>query len=163
MKRQLIICTFFFTIFLTSCEQTKSDNRSQQKQDSIIKVDTTKIAILQFDTTQYLDFKDCKPTELTADDIQKIETLLSDCITNNNSDRNRLTDIEDLKRYKRQYVAVINSTGEKEVWVNCFCDASNKDWKNEIIEVLDGGNCYFNLKINLTKGQCYDLMINGFA
>jgi len=69
----------------------------------------------------------------------------------------------DLKKYKRQYIAVINSKGEKEVWVNCFCDTWKKNWRKELIFVLDGGNCYFNLKINLTKGEYYDLMVNGDA
>jgi hypothetical protein len=36
--------------------------------------------------------------------------------------------IIDLKKYKRQYIAVTNSKGEKEVWVNCFCNTWRKNW-----------------------------------
>ena len=29
--------------------------------------------------------------------------------------------------------------------------------------VDDGGNCFFNVKVNLNTGQYYDLMVNGNA
>jgi len=179
MTRQLLISTFFLTICLTSCGQTINDNRSQQKQDEIMKVDTTKIAILPFDTTQYWIFKDNKPTDLKKDDLQKIENILTNCINEYNlGQEKQFIDIDkkrseykldkknfiiDLTRYKRQYVATINSKGEKEIWINCFCDTHNKNWRTERIVVKDGGNCYFNLKINLTTGQYYELLVNGDA
>ena len=179
MKRQLLISTFFLTICLTSCGQTINDTISQQKQDEIKKVDTTKIAILPFDTNQYWIFKDNKPTDLNKDDIQKIENILTICINEYNlGQEKQFIDIDkkhpeykldkknfiiDLTRYKRQYVATINSKGEKEIWINCFCDTHNKNWRTERIVVKDGGNCYFNLKINLTTGQYYELMVNGDA
>jgi len=68
-----------------------------------------------------------------------------------------------LNEYKRQLVAVINGKGEKEVWVNCFC---NRDWgryREEVLVADDGGACYFNIKINLTTKTSYDLMVNGEA
>jgi hypothetical protein len=67
-----------------------------------------------------------------------------------------------LEDYKRQYVAIINENGEKEVWVNCFHNEyKNSDWKKEIIQYYDGGNKFFNVKINLTKSEYYGLWING--
>ena len=68
-----------------------------------------------------------------------------------------------LNRYKRQYMPIINKYGEKEVWVNCFCEHWNWDLKTRPVEVRDGGNCFFNLKINLSKNIYYNLMINGDA
>ena len=116
---------------------------------------------------------------MTNDDLQKIETILNKCISHYNPDQERqFKEINDkhpeykldkknftihLTRYKRQYVAVINSKGEKEVWVNCFCRTHNSNWKKERVVVKDGGNCYFNLKINLTTVQYYELMVNGDA
>ncbi|MFN3341509.1 MAG: hypothetical protein ACK40M_02360 [Flavobacteriales bacterium] len=139
-------------------------------------IDTSKIAILNFDVTRFLVFKDGKPTDLTIDDLQKIETILNECITIYNSEQEkRFNEIKaqnpvyklekenfiiDLQHYKRQYEPVLNSKGEKEVWVNCFCDTHNSDWRNERVVVKDGGNCYFNLKINLTKGHYYELKVN---
>ncbi|MCD6010348.1 MAG: hypothetical protein K0Q79_210 [Flavipsychrobacter sp.] len=67
-----------------------------------------------------------------------------------------------VEKYKRQYVVKKSLSGEKLLCVNCFCHTLS-NYKKEIVSVEDGGNCYFNLMINLTKGQCYDLMVNGEA
>lgn len=80
----------------------------------------------------------------------------------------------DLKHYKRQFVCAIDPKGDKIVWINCLCfgDDMNSwiygdevdpryNWKTNILVVQDGGNCYFNIKINLTKRKSYDLMVNG--
>lgn len=176
MTKQVTILIFFLLIYFTSCEQTitKSKNKEQQFAYTI---DTSIIAILQFDTANYWIFKDSKPTDLTSDDLQKTETILKNCIKSYNTEQEKRYDlikdknptykvdkkrfIIDLGRYKRQYEAVINSKGEKEVWVNCFCRTYNSNWKSEQVVVEDGGNCYFNLKINLTTGQYYELMVNG--
>lgn len=71
--------------------------------------------------------------------------------------------IINLTLYKRQYMAAINDKGEKVVWINCFCDQWDKHSRTSPYIVMDGGNCYFNLKVNLTKGMCYELMVNGEA
>ena len=179
MTRQLILLTFILTIYLTSCGQTKTETKNQEQQQNVYTVDTSVVAVLPFDTTQYWVFKDSKPTDLTNDDFVKIETILNNCINDYNSDQERQFKeinhkhpeykldkknfIIELTRYKRQYVAILNSKGEKEVWVNCFCGAGNQNWKNNLIFVLDGGNCFFNLKINLTTGKYYELMVNGDA
>lgn len=60
-------------------------------------------------------------------------------------------------------MAALNKKGEKEVWINCFCVDVRRDWKKQIVEVYDGGNCFFNLKINLNKSQYYELSVNGEA
>ena len=61
--------------------------------------------------------------------------------------------------YKRQYLAAINNTGEKEVWVNCFCGDSN-NWRKQIVSAADGGNCYFKFTVNLTTKNYYNFSIN---
>jgi hypothetical protein len=71
-----------------------------------------------------------------------------------------------LKNYKRQYICGINRSGDKEVWVNCFCKSDFqllKYWRSQTVVVMDGGECFFNLKINLTKKIRYDIMVNGIA
>ena len=68
----------------------------------------------------------------------------------------------DLKRYKRQYIAVTNGNGEKLVWINCFCD-EHPTWRTERVMVFDGGNCFFTLRVNLTTGMFYELMVHGEA
>jgi hypothetical protein len=67
-----------------------------------------------------------------------METILDKCIHDYNPEQERqfkeINDkhpeyrldkknfIIDLKRYKSQYFATTSSKGEKEVWINCFCN-----------------------------------------
>ena len=67
-----------------------------------------------------------------------------------------------LPAYRRQYICGINKNGDKIVWVNCFCDKHDK-WKNQTVFVFDGGSCFFNLKIDITKKLVYDAIVNGIA
>ena len=168
----LIIC-------LRSFGQTKNESKNKDPHQNTYNIDTSVIAILYFDSSQYWVFKNSKPTDLTNDDILTIETILNNCVKDYNPEQERafkeINDkhpeykldrknfIIDLTRYKRQYIAVSNSKGEKEVWVNCFCRAGKRNWKKDLIFVKDGGNCYFNLKINLKTRQYYELMVNGDA
>jgi len=67
-----------------------------------------------------------------------------------------------LRGYKRQYVPFYTREGEKVVWVNCLCDVFGvKRWRKSVVQVNDGGNCYFNLLINLSRGQALGLQVNG--
>ncbi len=179
MTRKLNLLIPILTICLTSYGQTKTETKNKDKNQNTYNIDTSVIAVLSFDTTRNWVFKDSKPTDLTNIDLLKIETILNQCINDYNPDQERQFKevydkhpeykldkknfIIDLTRYKRQYVAVINSKGEKEVWVNCFCGAGNQNWKKNLIFVRDGGNCYFNLKINLTTEKHYELSVNGDA
>lgn len=142
-------------------------------------IDTAKYAILPFDAKYTWLFKKAQPTNLNEQDIQDIDELLNKCLAGYNPKQQIEFDslsrtyprynftiqnfIIDLARYKRQYLPVINEKGEKEVWVNCFCRTDNMDWKNNIVSVRDGGNCYFNLKINLSLKTYYGLVVNGEA
>jgi len=65
----------------------------------------------------------------------------------------------------KQCIAVIDSNGDKVVWVNLSCKGHGEptDYQYYIISVKDGGDCYLNLKINITRFKYYDLLINGDA
>jgi hypothetical protein len=63
-------------------------------------------------------------------------------------------------------VAVINKDNEKIIWVNCFNINSSFTfdyWKKQIVQVFDGGDNFFNLKINITKKYYYDFLVNGIG
>jgi len=178
MTRLLTILTLIFILFLTSCGQNRSGNKAKSEVADLVKVNTSIIAILPF-TASHLSFKDCNPLTLTNNDLIDIEKLLRQFVEDYNPERERqyneiITNnpgveidkknfIIDLTRYKRQYIAMTNDKGEKEVWINCFCSTSNKNWRKESVFVCDGGNCYFNLKINLTTGKYRELRVNGDA
>jgi hypothetical protein len=177
MIRTLTILTTILS--LTALAQTNKNIGTFKIDNSNLNIDTSKIAILTYDTIQNRVFIKASPANLTSDDLVEIETLFTICIDEHNIEkekeylkmkekqpRSKLSKdfyVIDTKRHKRQYIAVINEKGEKEVWINCFCNSMNKNWRKVIIGVDDGGNCFFNLKINLTAKKYYDLMVNGHA
>ena len=57
----------------------------------------------------------------------------------------------------------VNEKGEKEIWINGFCDNKGTDWKKEIIFVFDGGNCFFEIRLNLTTEECLAIGISGYS
>jgi len=149
-------------------------------------IDTSKYVILKFHKGgDYYFGKDAKPDTLSAEDIAKIEDLIGKRISEyNRAEKDSAISItkrirkknhdpnftwtgdfiKNPSKYYKQLIPIINIKGEKEVWVNCFCSADGKPyWKKNIVLVMDGGSCYFNLKINLTTGTVYDFMVNGVA
>ena len=187
MKNSRIYLFLFLSIAFIACRETQSSqttNISEEiKTDSIsIQLDTSVIAVIPYDTiifSGWHNLKNVKTTELTQLDLLEIEYILTNCIAEYNVLQKQEFDklqtenpdwnydinqfIIDLKKHKRQYVAIFNSTGEKEVWINCFCDTWNKNWRKSIAIVCDGGNCYFQLKINITQKKYYDFYVNGHA
>ena len=137
--------------------------------------------ILQFDTTVYTSLPpDCTQATLSNDDFANIDRVLSYCVNKYNHSQTieyreivkKLPDqdlkindyVIDLKRYYRQYIVVYNKRGEKEVWVNCFCNIQSLDnWREKAVIVMGGGNCFFNVRINLTRKSFSDFMVNGLA
>jgi hypothetical protein len=78
MNRQLMAMFVFLAINLISC---LTNNNKTIEFNKAIQVDTSLYAILPFDkTTNYAEFKDCKPTQLTINDLNKIEIILQNCI-----------------------------------------------------------------------------------
>ena len=51
------------------------------------------------------------------------------------------------------------------IYVNYFIDepSSFSDWKSNYVLVDDGGDNFFQIKLNWSKMKCYDLTINGNA
>ncbi len=70
--------------------------------------------------------------------------------------------LKSLKKYYRQYVVYLNEKNEKCVYINAMCNVDIiPNWKNELLDTSDGGSCYWNLKINLSKRIYQNLIING--
>ena len=70
------------------------------------------------------------------------------------------TEILELREYKIQFSGYINETGEKIIRANYFCNAIDIDWKNTPVLVKGGGNCFFNVKVNLDKKDVFDFIVN---
>ena len=77
--------------------------------------------------------------------------------------------------YCIQYVPYVNEKREKEVYVNAFCHVPGEeepsypivpevfDWHVYLIDVRDGGSCYWSMKFNLDTKTYYDFSVNGHA
>jgi hypothetical protein len=101
---------------------------------------------------------------LTNADLIETDKILNDCFRTSiiqphtkNSVSTKLSD------YKRQYIPYINQIGQKLVWVNCFCDDEELYWKKEIVEVEDGGYCFFHVTVNLTTKTFDQFLMNGYG
>jgi hypothetical protein len=128
-----------------------------------VKTSQISYSIINYHDDEWL-FKGAKPISLTYEEIQLALKKLDETVKNyNEALGNKSFAIKNLNNYKAQIVPVMNKNGEKEVWINCFCETSDIQWKEKIIMVKDGGNCYFNLKINLKTLKVYDFGVNGSA
>ena len=70
-----------------------------------------------------------------------------------------------LGSYKRQYFGLTHG-GKKWILVNSFCEAfwkRNDYWRDSIVDVFDGGSCFFMVLYDPSSSQFDRLMINGEA
>lgn len=124
-------------------------------------IDTIKFrsySLFTYHPSSYRRFKnEVTAYDLTNEDLAKIEGILRLCIKEAGLN-------VDLKEYFKQCIAVRNENNEREVWVNLLCAPRNvEEVRYSVIYTNDGGDCYFNLMINLDKEQYYDLRVNGHA
>ena len=122
----------------------------------------------------------CIKSTLNESEIVEIDSLLEACLKEYNgkqvAEYNAIHQehpetklewfiINDLKNYKFQIIVAKTPQGYKTIWINCFC-AKNGDewvknnWQKHVIHVDDGGKCFFNLMIDLTRKFYYDFSVN---
>ena len=107
-------------------------------------------------------FKEVGFRELELPEIDAVKNLVEKSVKEYNAKTSANKRINDLAKYKFQIVSATNAEQETIVWVNALCDA-NQSWRRQIIRVADGGTCYFNLYLNLTKGNYVRFLVNGEA
>jgi hypothetical protein len=182
MKKFLLYSLITIISFTYSCNQKKKVvNKDEINMDIFkIKSDTSKYTIIEFnEESRWIFEKNCKKTKLTKNDLDNISILINKAVNDYNVQAeiklknlmlenkkvkfNRNDFIIDFDKYKSQYVAVENQKKEKEVWINCLCGNLANMSKEHVLIVDDGGNCFFNLKINLTTKKYYDFRVNGDA
>jgi hypothetical protein len=171
--------TIFFFAILTSCGQSNSENSKNnivanvnKTTDSIpttvFYLDTSIIAILPIDKSNPWLFKDAKSIDLTKEELGKVDQILKACLNTHNAKQDttkEFSEFIDLKKYKRQYVPFIDTKGDRKVYVNCFCtsDWGFDYWKKTLVQVDDGGSCFFQLIINLTELKYEQFSTNGYG
>ena len=165
---------FFSIIILNGCQQNnslKNNSLLLESKDSIALFDSSKYAIIQFDPNanyfliqREIFPKTSKPSVLLKSEINELNTILQACVNEFNSGQvNGAYDAIDINKYRKQLIITTNVKGEKEVFINCFCDNDHPYWKTGIVDVFDGGECYFRVTINLTRKQYYDFNVGSLS
>ncbi|NNE99682.1 MAG: hypothetical protein HKN25_11740 [Pyrinomonadaceae bacterium] len=105
-------------------------------------------------------FKNLTYRKLKLPDLTRAQMLVEKSVADYNEKQIQGETIKNLEKYRFQLVSAANPANETVVWVNALCTA-NGSWRRQIITVDDGGSCYFNLYINLSK-ETYDrFSVNG--
>lgn len=68
---------------------------------------------------------------------------------------------ERLTQYKFQYWGEMQNA-KRVIVVNAFC-ANFENWKTQRVFVLDGGDCFFQIKYDMDSETFFDLQVNGEA
>ena len=146
-----------------SCiSDTIEENKSKQisEMDTIHSIDTNRIAVININST-ILNKTGRIHADLSDQNYDQIDSLLRSEIAEYN-DHQKLE--INLDQYTRQYVVYKNDKGEKVAWINCMCGAPMSDeWRQGLIIVSDGGNCFFQVSINLTLNRVTEFSVNGEA
>jgi hypothetical protein len=71
--------------------------------------------------------------------------------------------LNNLDRYRRQYVGTVVD-GEKRIWCNYFSsDDSSPDWERVPVWPLDGGRDYWQIEYDLLNDECINFYVHGEA
>jgi hypothetical protein len=168
MKRKKIlkIIMLLSVIAIASCSKATDKTGDGNNKYTPAGLKENQAIINAWDKMEWVFGKNYQKWTPFETDIENAEKLINQCF----NDQKRGTVNRLLNRkpedYLMQFVGAINENGEKIIWVNCLCKKEIdvfKDWKTNIRIVSDGGNCFFNVKINVNKNTYYDLMVNGNA
>lgn len=119
-------------------------------------------AVIKYEPSSHrIYFKNARPLTIDDQEFISIQELIAKSVKEYNSSKNENEKIQNLSEYKFQYLPVTDEKNQKIVYVNAFCNAFEINWRKDIVEVDDGGKCFFNLKINLTNSAVYDFYVNG--
>lgn len=172
MKKIFKICVLINTIWIINgCKQNSQENKTPDFQfDSIHTVisDTSQLKWIARDLNSLWI--------PNTNDLNKTESILRSAIKENINEYWSLLDSVTFKKYYRQYTFYTNSNNDSIVFINAFCRLMNipidsagtwiqrpYDWKNTFMMVNDGGDCFWSIKINLTRKEYFDFMVNGEA
>jgi hypothetical protein len=152
MKILLLFFWVLLSLLIISCTDSQQKPNENEITNNSFVLDTSRYSIILKDTL----------TKVSNDEVQSIYKVLKRIIDSINKAHINRSPI-DIARYKFQVVPLKSKGVQKLFWVNSFCDSENLKWKEEIYLAKDGGECFFNTKINLTNLTYFDLVVNDSA
>lgn len=161
---------FFYCICIYACiPKNNAEKQGSLKGTVNVKggappyvLDTNTIAILPVAEDIRWLLKDTASFDLSHQELRNIDSLLTACVNNYNLQQEstrKSPEYIDLKKYKRQYIPYKSVEGKK-VYINCFCIHDIDVWKEKLVQVDDGGNCFFQLTVDLEGNRCLDFSTN---
>lgn len=176
MRHYTILTIKLFIILI--CGYSCSINNSKQENDLINEFNDNKLAVV-YDTSyiRYLH-KDAHFWTPANEDLIQLDSILLLAIKDGKFDFYKELQMEKIKKNYRQLLCYYNEHNERIIFMNSFCGIPSGqikelndsivivekfDWQHHIIEVDDGGACFWQIKINLTKKLYYDFSVNGNA
>jgi hypothetical protein len=118
-----------------------------------------KYSILHIDSIKpfFKEYQEWGQSSIAMHEIIILDSLLNDVFLKQKSLVGRNKD-----EYQYQVVVMTNPIGEKMVWLNAFCASSVAvDWHERPVLTKGGGNCYFRVMLNLSKGVYSNFIANG--
>jgi hypothetical protein len=99
----------------------------------------------------------------SADDIFKLEERLAEYLSQNSSYFYRQPPVwEQLDEYQRQYIGL--ERGDRQIiYGNFFCNNLGMDWRQKLVIVEDGGDCYFQVEYDVESEVFIKLLVNGVS
>lgn len=97
----------------------------------------------------------------SEDEIMKLEDRLAGYLSQNAVQFYRQPPVwERLDEYQRQYIG-FERGGKKLIYGNFFCNNLGIDWRQGLVIVQDGGECYFQVEYDAESGMFTMLLVNG--
>jgi hypothetical protein len=167
-SRILYISTLVIISGLISCHN--SNHLAVQNNDNF---SDTSIAVIS-DTNQTKFYIGNSPLWIpTQNQIYTIDSIMRETT----KDSLIVGRILDFDRFYKQYICYKDTLGDSIIYISGFCHIPSSpemdsignwrmtphDWKRNFLRVDDGGPCFWQMKINLTRKKYFNYMINGYA
>jgi len=149
-KPIFIIAILFMVLFTTGCNRQNVEDLPQvafSTDNYVVFSEYYDVSFLSIEGKQYTP---------TTEEVEKGLNLIRAFL-------DKQSGIRDFSEYKTQIISYTNNSGEKVIYANYFCSTFGADWTKEFLSVDDGGNCFFNIKVNLQTEEVFDLIVNGEA
>lgn len=94
-------------------------------------------------------------------DVRTLESHLSQVENLRSRGEKDGSQIRNPERYYRQYVGIMAGK-HRFIYVNAFCEnPPPKYWKQHLVDVLDGGDCFWGTVYDTVSAEFSDLQVNG--
>ncbi|WP_333661266.1 hypothetical protein [Chishuiella changwenlii] len=174
------IFTLIFSVLIFFSCNSEKEEKIENEETIVELVDFEEIAadtVLEPNYIAVFDEETGENSILTKKEIKTVSNLFEDSVDKYNAELKIKIEKENkekgynssfekekinLRYYFRQYVVSVNKYGDKIVRVFGFCSYLG-DWKKRLLMVHDGGDCYLNAEINLTKKKLEYFGTNGLG